>query len=115
MATKSNVTRKSVIAKAIEMEGWTNEELEVLVKMLASLEKPRKKSDEPTKNQLMNANLAATLVEEMRKYGEPVTAKWIADNVPGINTSQKAVAITKAAGSQIERFYEARQAYYRLV
>lgn len=108
-------TRKSVIAKAIDLENvWTAEELEVLVKMLASLEKPRAKSDEPTKTQLMNANLADKLVEAMRQHGNPVSAKWIAEHVEGINTSQKAVAVVHAAGERVVKFYEQRQALYRL-
>ena len=115
MATKnSSVTRKSVIAKAMEMEGWNRDELEVLGKMLASLEKPRKKSAEPTKTQLMNANLADALVKAMAEYGEPVTAKWICECIPGIASPQKAVAVAKAAGERVVRFYEGRQAYYKL-
>lgn len=115
MAT-ATVTRKSVIAKAIVVlkDVWSEEELEVLQKMLNSLEKPAKKAEGPTKNQVMNLNLAASLIEEMRKYGQPVSAKWIADNVSGINTPQKAVAVIKAAGEQIVKFYEKRQALYRL-
>lgn len=108
-------TRKSVIAKAVELEGvWNDDELEVLGKMLASLEKPRKKSDEPTKTQVMNANLADKLVEAMRQYGQPVTAKWISEQVPGVNTPQKAVAVVKAAGERVVKFYEKRAALYRL-
>lgn len=108
-------TRKSVIAKAIELENvWTPDEMDVLVKMLASLEKPRKKSDEPTKTQLINANLADRLVEVMRQHGDPVSAKWIAENVDGIATAQKAVAVVHAAGERITKFYDQRQALYRL-
>lgn len=115
MATKNSVTRLSVIRKAMASCAWSEEELAVLTRMEASLAKPRKASDAPTKTQVMNANLANTLVDAMKAYGEPVTAKWITENVPGIATSQKAVAVAKAAGERVERFYVARQAYYRLV
>ena len=108
-------TRKSVIAKAIDMENvWTEDEMTVLVKMLASLEKPRAKSDEPTKSQLINLNLADALVAAMAAHGEPVSAKWIAEHVEGINTAQKAVAVVKAAGERVVKFYEQRNALYRL-
>ena len=114
MATNT-VTRASVLATALELEGiWNAEELEVLQKMYASVTKPRKKSEEPTKTQLVNANLAAKLVEAMKSYGEPVTTKWIMEHVNGIMTSQKAVAVIKAAGESIVKFYEGRQAMYRL-
>ena len=114
MANNIVVTRKSVIAKAIDLDVWTDEEREVLVKMLASLMKPRKASTEPTKTQLINENLAAKLVEAMRKHGEPVSAKWIAENVPGVLTPQKAVAVVRAAGDRVVKFYEQRNALYRL-
>ena len=113
--TQNSVTRASVLAKALELDVWSPDELNVLSRMYSSITAPRKKPEGPTKNQLVNANLANELIKAMAAHGEPVTAKWIADNVPGIGTSQKAVAVTKAAGSKVERFYEARQAFYRLV
>lgn len=111
---KKSVTRATVIAKAIEMEVWTDEEREVLVKMLASLEKPRKKTDAPTKTQIENVNLANVLVEKMQEHGEPVTAKWIADHIIGIPTAQKAVAVVKASNGRVVKFYEGRQAFYKI-
>ena len=115
MANTATVTRASVIAKVLDCEQFlSEEEREVLVKMLASLTKPRKVSDEPTKTQLVNANLADALVTTMRAHGEPVSAKWIAEHVEGINTSQKAVAVVRAAGERIVKFYEMRNALYRL-
>lgn len=114
MATKNSVTRRDVISKATTLDVWTSEEMEVLVKMLASLEKPRKAPEGPTKVQLVNANLANELCEALAKHGEAVSAKWIAENVNGIPTSQKAVAVIKAAGERVVKFYEGRQAMYRL-
>ena len=116
MATKNNgITRAAVIAKVLDKADFlTEEELGVLAKMYASITAPRKKTDEPTKTQLVNNNLAVELVNVMREHGEPVTAKWIADHVNGIPTAQKAVAVVKAAGSAITKFYEGRQAMYRL-
>ena len=116
MATiKNSVTRLDVIRKAMSSIAWTEEELSVLTRMEQSLSRPRKRSDEPTKVQLMNANLADVLVDTMREHGEPVTAKWIAENVPGINSPQKAVAVVKATNGRVIRFYEGRNAYYNLV
>lgn len=112
--TTTTATRKSVIAKAMNLDIWSEEEHEVLAKMYASITAPRKKSDEPTKTQLLNQNLAAKLVEAMREYGEPVDSKWIMTHVNGIMTAQKVVAVVKAAGNQVIKFYEGRNVFYKL-
>lgn len=114
MTTTATATRKSVIAKAMGLDIWSEEEHEVLSKMYASITAPRKKSDEPTKTQLLNQNLAAKLVECMREYGEPVDSKWVMNHVNGILTPQKAVAVIKAADDQIIKFYEGRNVFYKL-
>lgn len=114
MAT-TTVTRASVLNKVLDNEQFlSDEERDVLVKMLASITKPRKAAEGPTKTQLMNANLADQLVSAMALHGEPVSAKWISENVPGINTAQKAVAVVHAAGERIVKFYDQRNALYRL-
>ena len=115
MTTQNSVTRAFVITKALELENvWTPEEHEVLAKMLNSITAPRKKSDEPTMQQKINGNLANALVKAMEDYGEPVTAKWIQEHVPGIMTSQKVVAVVKAAGERIIKFYDRRNVFYKL-
>jgi len=114
MTTQNTVTRATVLTHILDAETFLSvEERDVLNKMLASITKPRKASNEPTKNQLMNQNLAAELVAAVRANGEPVTIKWIVDHVNGINTPQKAVAIVRAAGEDLVKFYEGRQVYYR--
>lgn len=115
MTTQNTVTRATVLAHILDAETFLSvEERDVLNKMYASITKPHKKSNEPTKNQLMNQNLAAELVAAVRANGEPVTIKWIVDHVNGINTPQKAVAIVRAAGENLVKFYEGRQVYYRV-
>ena len=115
MANTAIVTRASVLAKVLDNEQFlSDEEREVLVKMLASITKPRKAPEGPSKTQLVNANLADQLVAAMVRHGEPVSAKWIAEHVEGINTSQKAVAVVHAAGERIVKFYDCRNALYRL-
>lgn len=115
MANTATVTRASVLNKVLDNEQFlSDEERDVLVKMLASITKPRKAAEGPTKTQLMNANLADQLVAVMARHGEPVSAKWISENVPGINTAQKAVAVVHAAGERIVKFYDQRNALYRL-
>ena len=116
MANKNTgITRASVLAHILEAENFLSaEERAILSKMYASVTKPRKPQDGPTKTQMQNASFASALIQAMRTHGEPVTAKWISENVPGIMTSQKAVAVVHAAGDQIVKFYEGRQPMYRL-
>lgn len=114
-AKNNGITRASVIAHILDAENFlSEEERAVLNKMYASITAPRKKSEEPTKTQLINKNLSEKLVEAMRDYGQPVDTKWIMTHVNGIMTAQKAVAVVKAAGKSIVKFYEGRQALYRL-
>ena len=97
MSEKKNVvTRAAALSYAIEH--CDNPEItEVLQKMYEQVTKPRKKSDAPSKTQIMNRNLAAAAVNVIREYGEPVTSKWICEHVNGIMTPQKCTAVMKIA------------------
>ena len=113
--TKNSPTRADVVRKVLDQEQFlTAEERAVLAKMYASITAPRKKAEGPTKQQMLNQNLAAELVSLMKAHGEPVTAKWVSEHLNGVMTAQKAVAVIKAAGPAITKFYEGRTAMYRL-
>lgn len=73
---------------------WT-EVASVLRKMHASVTRPRKKSDAPTKAQRENVALAAKVFEAMTAKGEPVDGKWIAEHVNGIPSPQKCTAVMR--------------------
>ena len=96
MTKQNTITRAAAVAYAIEHID-NAEVIEVLTKMHEQLTKPRKKSDAPTKTQIMNANLAKAAVEAIREHGEPVTTKWITEHVNGIMTPQKCTAVMKVA------------------
>ena len=72
-----------------------NEAIEILEKMHAQITKPRKKSDAPTKTQILNANLAEKCFEAISEKGEAVTSKWICEHVNGIMTPQKCTAVMR--------------------
>ena len=97
MSEKKNaITRAAALAYAIEH--CDNPEVtEVLRKMHEQVTKPRKKSDAPSKTQIMNRNLATAAVAAIREHGEPVTSKWICEHVNGIMTPQKCTAVMKVA------------------
>jgi hypothetical protein len=107
MAEKK-MTRKEALENAIAItkdylnsDMWdfsaeqVEETIEVLTKMHEQLTKPRKRSDAPTKTQIMNANLAEKCFEAISEKGEPVTTKWITEHVAGIMTPQKCTAVMK--------------------
>ena len=100
MSNTAKMTRAQALEIAIntlhDYEG-SCEAADVLQKMYEQLTKPRKKSDAPTKTQIMNANLARAAVEAIREHGEPVTTKWVCEHVPGIMTPQKCTAVMRVA------------------
>ena len=97
MANKE-MTRAQALVFAIntirEYEGEC-EAITVLEKMHAQVTKPRKKSDAPTKTQILNANLAEKCFEAISEKGEAVTSKWICEHVNGIMTPQKCTAVMR--------------------
>lgn len=94
--TKQNtgITRADALAIAIERMADMPEVAEVLRKMHASIIKPRKKSDAPTKTRQNNERLAHELATAISD-GESVTAKWITEHIHGILTTQKAAAVAR--------------------
>lgn len=96
MSEKTTITRAAALAYAIECCDIP-EVVEVLRKMHEQVTKPRKKSNAPSKTQIMNRNLAAAAVAAIREHGEPVTSKWICEHVNGIMTPQKCTAVMKVA------------------
>lgn len=78
-------------------EETVEEVAEVLGKMHAQVSKPRKKSDAPTKTQIINANLADKCVAAMKNHEGGVTSKWLIEHVAGLITPQKTTAVMNVA------------------
>lgn len=117
MSEKKNaITRAAALSYAIEH--CDNPDVaEVLRKMHAQVTKPRKKSDLPTKTQMINNNLAASVLEAMEGHGtEPATTKWICEHVSGILTPQKCTAVVKilVENGQIVKNKEGKTVTYSL-
>ena len=53
-----------------------------------------KKRSTPTKEQIINQNLAATITDAM-PTDKWVSSKWVANNVAGVMSTQKAVALMR--------------------
>lgn len=53
-----------------------------------------KKRSTPTKEQIINQNLASTIADAM-PADKWVSSKWVANNVPGVMSTQKAVALMR--------------------
>ena len=98
MAKKNAVTRAEALTAAIALFPEDAPEREVLGKMLASITKPRVKSNEPSRAAKENIRLAGEVLKVMPD-DEPVLTSWIMDHVNGIMTPQKC---TKVMGVLIE-------------
>ena len=98
MATKNNgITRADAVAFAMERCVDNPDVIEVLAKLHKQYT-TRKKSEGPTKVYTDNVKLARKVADAITKEGqtEGVDSKWIANNVAGIGTPQKAVAVMRA-------------------
>lgn len=101
---KTTITNAQALTAAVELA--TNAGMEDLAAKLAHMaeiaSKPRKGSDKktPTKNQIANMEMAKEAVEKMRGFGEPVSSKWVMENVRYVTSTQKATAIMGVAMAQ---------------
>lgn len=98
MAEKK-ITRKEALEFAIDAinEAFDDcdEYIEVIEKMIASIDKQAKRPRGTSKARLENEKLLDNLVGEMVACGEPVNTKWITEHVQFIMTPQKATAVCK--------------------
>ena len=129
MAKKLTVTRAEALELAIKCmqdTDWVDDEvaaymadaIEALRKMLASITKPREKSNEPSKAAKENVRLAAEVLKVM-PAGEPVLTSWIMEHVRGIMTSQKCTKVMQVliAAGKVEKVEKVKGRYigYKLV
>ena len=120
MANKTNtITNAQAIERAIAALnnlGSTDQELiEKLEHMHKMATKKRPSSESPEAKETRTVLMPATL-EFMRKKGEPVSWRDIAENVRGITTSQKVSAVMKKliASGEVTKEYDGRATIYRL-
>lgn len=86
---KNEITRKTVVAKALTLDVWTDEEIEVLNKMKSSLEKKSSKPKKATEEQnALMADILAYLAD-----GRGRTATEVGNEI-GV-TCQKATSILR--------------------
>lgn len=120
MANKTNtLTNAQAIERAItalQNFGSTDQELiKKLTHMHAMATKKRLSTESPEAKETRTVLMPATL-EFMRKKGEPVSWRDVAENVRGITTSQKVSAVMKKliASGQVTKEYDGRSTIYRL-
>ncbi len=113
MTKKNEMTRAQAIENAIALFAPDAPEVEVLNKMLASITKPRKKSDAPSKARIENEKLVDAAIAAMN--GETVNAKWLTEHVRGILTTQKAAAVMRLGVElgKIEKLVDGRKVSYK--
>lgn len=120
MANKTNaLTNAQAIERAIaELQnfGCTDQELiKKLTHMHAMATRKRPSSESPEAKETRTILMPSTL-KFMRAKGEPVSWRDVAENVRGINTSQKVSAVMKKliASGQVTKEYDGRSTIYRL-
>jgi hypothetical protein len=128
MANKTNtITRAQALEAAIALvkhvateddsRNW-GEVAEVLIKMHASITKPREKSNEPSKAAKENIRLAGEVLKVMPE-GEPVLTSWIMEHVRGIMTSQKCTKVMEVLikAGKVEKVAKVQGRYvgYKLI
>lgn len=94
LATVSDFIRSNADAFAAFCEHPTDV-VAVLDKMRTQIEtNATRKANTPTKSQVVNRNLAARVLDAMPD-DVWVSSKWIANNVPEVLTTQKAISLTR--------------------
>ncbi len=94
--TRNAVSRPAALAFVIEhfADEIPEDTMKALTDWHAALTKKRA-TGEPTKEQRANAELLDRVIETISAYGQPVTARWVFENVPGIMTIQKASSLMR--------------------
>lgn len=111
--TKNTYTNATALAKAIELLANCGDAdlIAKLERMHKTATKPRTGEKVETAEQRKNREeYIPAMLAAMREHGEPVTAKWISENVAGIMTTQKAtglLGICQKAGT-VERIQVGR-------
>ena len=123
MADKK-MTRKEALTIAIERFNPDENErdaevVEVFKKMIASLDKASSKPKGKTSARIQNETFYEEMFKKMceRKNHEPVTPRWVAENVRGVMSTQRAVWVAKVGKErgEIKEFKVKKQVYYALI
>ena len=122
MAEKK-MTRKEALENVIAFlkfadDDWS-EEIEVLSKMVESLNKQASKPKGKTTARIQNEKYFAEMYRKMqeRKNHEPVTPKWVTENVKGVMSTQRAVWVAKIGKEQglIKEIRVKKDVFYALI
>ena len=109
---------QNVITHLHELEEYAGDnwgdEIAVLDKMLASIEKQKSRPRSKSSARIQNEPIAKEFIAKIQAVDEPVNAKWMTYNVRYCTTSQKAVAIARIAEEwgAIEKVSIKNRTYY---
>lgn len=94
-------------------DNWV-EEIKVLEKMLASINKQAARPRSKSSARLQNEPMAKEFIAKLREHGQPVNTKWMCENIRYCIHSQKAVAIAKIAieWGEVEKITIKGRTYY---
>ena len=109
---------QNVITHLHELEEYAGDnwgdEIAVLDKMLASIEKQKSRPRSKSSARIQNEPIAKEFIAKIQAGDEPVNDKWMTYNVRYCTTSQKAVAIARIAEEwgAIEKVSIKNRTYY---
>ena len=88
--------------------------IEVLEKMLTSINKQAARPRSKSSARLQNEPMAKEFIAKLREHGQPVNTKWMCENIRYCIHSQKAVAIAKIAieWGEVEKVTIKGRTYY---
>lgn len=102
MADKK-MTRKEALELMLDAtrEGFESPEMqearEVVAKIIASIDKQASKPKGKTSSRVQNEQYAIVFINKLDGINEPVSAKWISENIRGVMSVSRAVWVAKIA------------------
>ena len=105
------------VGDCVETQHSMSEVMEKLTALKASLDKKASAEKKPTQKQKETAEVAQTLLTQLRENGNALTVSEMIAQLPVCEgmSNQKVSALVRSLGTAVERVEEKRKAYFRVV
>ena len=117
MCMKNQMTYAVALNAAVACEALSQEVREKLAALLAQQEKKSGAEKKPTQKQKETAEVAQTLLNQLRENSNALTVSEMIAQLPVCEgmSNQKVSALVRSLGTAVERVEEKRKAYFRAV
>ena len=114
---KNQMTYAVALNAAVACEALPQEVREKLAALLAQQEKKSGAEKKPTQKQKETAEVAQTLLNQLRENGNALTVSEMIAQLPVCEgmSNQKVSALVRSLGTAVERVEEKRKAYFKAV